>query len=100
MKVSDLKNKELVQACKEFQVKKLYAFGSAVSGEVSPESDLDFLVDFERTGYAGSFDQFMGFKQRLEEIYQRPVDLLTVRKFRNPLFQQEVVKAQIIWQKT
>jgi predicted nucleotidyltransferase len=32
----------------------------------------------------------MGFKQHLEEIYQRPVDLVTIKKFRNPIFQKEV----------
>jgi uncharacterized protein len=94
--IADLKNKELERACKDFQVKELYVFGSVVSGNISPDSDLDFLVEFDRTGYAGSFDQFMGFKQRLEEIYQRPVDLLTVKRFRNPLFQQEVDKSKTL----
>lgn len=96
MNVTDLKTKELEQACKEFQVKELYAFGSVVSGELSNTSDLDFLVEFKRTGYVGSFDQFMGFKQRLEDIYQRPVDLLTIKRFRNPLFQQEVDRSKTL----
>lgn len=96
MNVADLKNKELVKACKDFQVKELYAFGSVVSGEVSQKSDLDFLVEFDRIDYSGSFDQFMDFKQRLEEIYKRPVDLLTIKRFRNPIFQQEVDKSKTL----
>ncbi|TVQ13698.1 MAG: nucleotidyltransferase, partial [Balneolaceae bacterium] len=59
-------------------------------GQLSDESDLDFLVEFDRQGYSGAFEQYMGFKLRLEAIYQRPVDLLTIKKFRNHIFQEEV----------
>jgi len=57
---------------------------------MSEESDLDFLVEFDRDGYQGAFEQYMGFKQRLEAIYQRPVDLVTIKIFRNHLFQEEI----------
>jgi uncharacterized protein len=90
MDFANLKSLKLEQACKEFQVKELYVFGSAASGTMTEISDLDFLVEFYRNGYQGAFDQYMGFKQHLEEIYQRPVDLVTIKKFRNPIFQKEV----------
>jgi len=96
MKVSDLKSKELDQACKEFQVKELYVFGSVVSGEISQHSDLDFLVVFNRSGFEGAFDQYMGLKEKLENIYQRPVDLIHQKKFRNPLFEEEVQKSKTL----
>jgi predicted nucleotidyltransferase len=32
----------------------------------------------------------MGFKDRMEVIVGRPVDLITNRRFRNPYFQQAV----------
>lgn len=92
MKVSDPKTKELEQACKDFQVKELYVFGSVVSEEISQHSDLDFLVVFNRSGFEGAFDQFMGLKERLEMIYERQVDLIHLKKFRNPLFEEEVHK--------
>ncbi|MCC5914766.1 MAG: nucleotidyltransferase domain-containing protein [Balneolaceae bacterium] len=90
MNITQLKTAKLEQACEDFRVKRLYVFGSAASGHLSDESDLDFLVEFDRQGYQGAFEQYMGFKQRLETIYQRPVDLVTVKKFRNPLFQKEI----------
>jgi uncharacterized protein len=90
MDIAHLKTSKLEQACKEFRVRELYVFGSAVSGTMSENSDLDFLVEFDRKGYQGAFEQFMGFKQRLEEVFQRPVDLVTLKKFRNPVFQKEV----------
>jgi predicted nucleotidyltransferase len=96
MNFADLKTEKLEQACKYFQVGELYIFGSALSENFSATSDLDFLVLFKRDGYKGAFDQFMGFKEKLEEIYRRPVDLLTLGNFRNPLFREEVEKSKIL----
>ena len=92
--ISNFSTKELKQLCREFNVKELYLFGSAVSGNFSPDSDLDFIVNFDRTGYAGAFNQFIDFKQQLEQIYGRPVDLYHQKKFRNPIFQQEVDRSK------
>jgi predicted nucleotidyltransferase len=72
------------------QCEKLYLFGSAVTGGLSEDSDLDFIVHFDRQGYEGAFEQFMGFKQHLEQIFDCSIDLYHQRKFRNPIFQQEV----------
>lgn len=94
MKLADLKNKQLEQACEEYRIKELYVFGSLLSDSFSEKSDLDFLVKFDRSGYEGAFDQYMGFKQRLEDIYQRPVDLVKMQQFRNPVFQEEVDKSK------
>lgn len=96
MKAKELKNKELEKACKEYNVKALYVFGSAASENFSENSDLDFLVEFDRTGYEGAFNQFMDFKERLENIYQRPVDLIHIGKFRNPIFQQEAEQSKVL----
>src|SRR5690625_1691179 len=96
MKVSDLKTNELEQACRDFQVKELYVFGSVVSGKMSQDSDLDFLVVFNRSSSEGAFDQNMGFKERLEKIYERPVYLIHFKKFRNSLYEEEVEKSKVL----
>ncbi len=82
------------EACKQFNVKSLHVFGSVASGAFGPESDVDFLVEFDREGYEGAFDQFMGLKEDLESILGRPVDLLTGKRFRNPIFQEEIKKTK------
>ncbi len=94
MTVSDLQTDELREACRAYKVRELYAFGSVVSGALQPTGDLDFLVRFDRKGTDGAFDQFMGFKEKLESLYGRPVDLLTLKRFRNPIFQQEVDRSK------
>lgn len=81
---------QIEEACREFSVRALYVFGSFATGQAKPDSDLDLLVEFERDGVDGAFDQFMGFKERMEAICGRPVDLVTNKRFRNPYFEQSV----------
>lgn len=87
-------NESVIAACKQFKVIKLHAFGSVVSGELTESSDLDFVVEFEREGFTGAFDQFMGFKETLEKSLGRPVDLLVNKRFRNYVFQEEIDKTK------
>ena len=57
---------------KSFGVRRLSLFGSSVRGEDTSTSDLDFIVEFERK----SFDSYMDLKLFLEELFDRPVDLV------------------------
>ena len=91
MTLYDLKTKQLNVLCQHYQVRELYAFGSVVTGEMHSASDLDFIVQFnDQATIDGAFDRFMGLKQDLEKLYGHPVDLLTLKPFRNPIFQAEV----------
>lgn len=76
---SNIPSEKLQKVCREFNVKELYLFGSAASGDLSTNSDLDFLVNFDRKDYQGAFDQFMNLKLQLEELYNRPIDLYHLR---------------------
>lgn len=60
------------QAIKAYGVRRLGVFGSSARGEATEESDLDFIVDFEKK----SFDAYMDLKMFLEELFQRRVDLV------------------------
>ena len=53
-------------------VRSLALFGSAVRNEATLESDLDFLVEFDRK----TFDNYMDLKFFLEELLDHPVDLV------------------------
>lgn len=57
---------------KSFGVRGLSLFGSSVRGEETPDSDLDFIVEFEKK----SFDSYMDLKLFLEELFGRRVDLV------------------------
>ena len=84
----------LESVCREFGVEHLDVFGSAVSGEFrEATSDLDFVADFggARRGIA---DRYLGFAEALESIFGRPVDVLTERSIRNPIFRRSVDRAR------
>lgn len=94
MTLAEINTQALRDLCLSYRVRRMYVFGSIVTGEMTPASDLDVVVEFDREGADGAFDQFMGFKEKLEELYGRPVDLLTQRSIRNPLFKAEVERTK------
>jgi predicted nucleotidyltransferase len=53
-------------------VRELLLFGSFARNDASPGSDLDFVVEFHQK----SFDHYMGLKELLEQLFDRPVDLV------------------------
>ncbi len=57
---------------KGFGVRSLSLFGSCARDEETADSDLDFVVEFERK----SFDTYMDLKFFLEDLFDRPVDLV------------------------
>ncbi len=76
-----MKKKEIIELIKQHKsdikqigVKTLAIFGSVVREEEKPDSDIDFLVEFEGSA---KFDQFMDLKFYLEDLLHRPVDLVT-----------------------
>src|SRR5689334_16195592 len=42
----ELPEKEIADICRRHRVRELSLFGSAARGELRPDSDIDFLVDF------------------------------------------------------
>jgi predicted nucleotidyltransferase len=71
----------------KFKVKEIGIFGSYVRGEESEESDVDILVDFyEPIGW-----EFVDFKEFLEEVLDKEVDLVTVEALK-PQLREEILK--------
>ena len=64
----------LAAVCRKHDVRILKIFGSAARGEDHPESDVDFIVEFE--GDKSLFD-LVGLQLDLEEFLGRDVDVLT-----------------------
>ncbi len=87
----EIKKNELANLCRQFNVERLDLFGSAATGGFqSTASDLDFIVRFS-TPRAGSYlDRYLDFAEALEQLFQRPVDLLTEKAICNPYFRQSV----------
>lgn len=87
-------NPAIAAICKTYRVKSLHLFGSFADGVPNDQSDIDFIVEFDRDGFHGAFDQFMGLKSTLEAELARPVDLISASARRNKLFKAEINRAK------
>jgi uncharacterized protein len=67
---------------KKFGIHSLSVFGSVARDQANPDSDVDILVDFERP--VGLFE-FARLKMYLEDVLERPVDLVTPDALRQEL---------------
>ena len=84
----------VVELCRRFGVRRLDAFGSAVRGDdFDPaRSDVDVLV--ELGGGADDLAAFLDFKEALEALLGRPVDLVerqAVEASRNPIRRRRIL---------
>ncbi len=78
------------QTIKKFGVASLALFGSVARGNSTKESDLDFLVEFEG---ATTFDGYMDLKFFLEDLFNKPVDLVTKRSLKQEIRQKILQEA-------
>jgi predicted nucleotidyltransferase len=67
--------RRIAEFCRRRHVRRLSLFGSALRGELRPNSDLDVLVEFE-PGHAPGF-AFFSMQDELSELMGRKVDLNT-----------------------
>lgn len=85
------KREQIAQLCRQFHVRRLALFGSALRGDFSPErSDLDFVVEFEALPSGTYGDTYFGLITALEQLFGRRVDLIEPESVRNPYFRQEI----------
>jgi predicted nucleotidyltransferase len=76
---------DLAELCRRHHVSRLELFGSAASGGFDPaHSDLDFLVEFEDLTPIEYARSYFGLLHDLEDLFERPIDLVTVRSLTNP----------------
>lgn len=87
---------EIERVCKCLPVKRLGLFGSVLGDNFDKDSDVDVLVIFDADENVDLFDKYFELKEQLEEIFERKVDLVVDRKFKNPVFRETVEKTRTI----
>jgi hypothetical protein len=92
----DEKREQIAAVCREYRVRRLALFGSALRDDFDPSrSDLDFVVEFEPLPEGTYANSYFGLIEALEELFQRRVDLIEAGSIRNPYFQQEIESQQV-----
>jgi len=95
MDISRLKP-EIELICRALPIKRLGLFGSILTEEFGPGSDVDVLVVFDSDETLDLFDKYFALKERLEYLFGRPVDLVIDKPFRNPIFRERVEKTRSV----
>jgi predicted nucleotidyltransferase len=88
------KRREIAALCRRHGVARLEVFGSAARGhDFDPSrSDADFLVEFEPS--ERSLLSFFDFKEALEHLLARPVDLVEPSLVRNPYLRAAINRSR------
>ena len=73
---------------KEFGITRIGIFGSLARGEATDASDVDVVVELERPDLL----LLVGIKQELEELLQRPVDVVQYRERMNPFLKKRILR--------
>lgn len=90
MKLIDDNREKLIQLCDRHKVKELYLFGSILTEDFLDSSDIDVLVEFSEIELEKYFDNYMNFKEQLELLFERDIDLVENQAIRNPIFRRVV----------
>ncbi len=69
---------------------KLFVFGSVLTNRFNEESDIDFIVNFDKENVTDYFDNYFNLKYALEDLFKRKVDLLEEQTIRNPYLKKNV----------
>jgi uncharacterized protein len=92
----ELPEAEIAHICRRHQISELSLFGSAARGEMRPDSDIDFLIDFlpgARPGLLG----LSAMTREFTALLGRRVDL-AVKPALKPLIRHGVVaEARLIY---
>lgn len=86
---------EIEAICRRHGVRRLELFGSATGEAFDPAtSDLDFLYEIEPPPGMGYADAYFGLREALEALFERPVDLVSLRAVRNPYFLENIAPSR------
>jgi predicted nucleotidyltransferase len=76
--------------CRQYNVKTLHAFGSILTERFGNDSDVDLIVAFNDIPVEDYADNYFNFKFSLQDVFNRPVDLLEEQAIKNPYFRQNI----------
>lgn len=76
-------SKNLKKWKEKYGIKRIALFGSYARGEQEDSSDIDLLVEFVDDSM--TFDNYMELKLDLEDLFQKPIDLVIIEDIKPAL---------------
>ncbi|MDE7413974.1 MAG: nucleotidyltransferase domain-containing protein [Muribaculaceae bacterium] len=94
MKLIELNLKYILELCRQYKVKTLSVFGSILTEKFNDKSDVDLLVDFESNDPDMFYyvSNYFDFRDALEKLFNRKVDLIEYGSNLNPIFKALIDK--------
>ena len=76
---------QIQQLMQQYGVEQAFVFGSAATGKLTNDSDIDFLIRFPETlDYETYYRNYIGLLHALENLLHREVELVAEETLQNP----------------
>ncbi len=95
MKIIEDHINQIIHLCHKHKVARLYAFGSVLKNELTPSSDIDLLVDFNKIPLKDYADNYFSLKDALENLLNRKIDLLENTAIKNPYLRSSIDSSKV-----
>lgn len=87
---------DIAVLCRELGVQRLYAFGSSTTAASLTEiGDVDFVVRFQPMPPVQYAHNYFDLAEKLESLFQKPVDLVEEGSLDNPYFKEAVDESKV-----
>ena len=96
MKLIENNIQKIIDLCKRHKVHKLFVFGSVLTDRFNDDSDVDLVVDFNKTEVEDYFDNYFDFKYSLQDLLGREIDLLEEQTIKNPYRKKNVDSTKML----
>ena len=92
----DLPIESINVLCRHYQVRELALFGSALGSSFGPDSDLDFLVEFQPEAQVG-FMKLARMQREFSAVLNRKVDLVPKGGLKPKIRQAIISSAEVLY---
>ena len=89
----DIPKHKIADFCRKWKVIEFALFGSVLSKDFRPDSDIDVLVSFSEDAKWSLFD-IVRMQNELNEIFGREVDLVEKEAIRNPFRRHSILRSK------
>ena len=96
MNLIELNLQRIFDLCRKHRVKTLEVFGSILTNRFNDQSDVDLLVNFDTTNHEqwDYVTNYFDFRDALEHLFGRKVDLIVEKGLKNKYFIQNISRTK------